>query len=42
MSEPLPLLMNTKAGALHAEAGQQQLERMSRDIGLEINVIRTE
>lgn len=42
MTDALPLLMNTKAGALHAESGQQQLERMAGDIGLEINVIRTQ
>jgi diacylglycerol kinase (ATP) len=38
----LPILMNTRAGAMHAASGKEQLERMARDVGLEILIIHTE
>ena len=40
--EPIPILMNTRAGALHAEAGEQQLRRMADEIGLNMRGVRTQ
>ncbi len=42
MSGPCPILMNTRAGAMHAQSGQQQLQRMAGEAGLAIEVIHTE
>ncbi len=38
----IPLLMNTKAGAMHAVSGQAQLRRMAQDAGLDIDIIHTQ
>ncbi|BDI34527.1 diacylglycerol kinase [Capsulimonas corticalis] len=40
--DPIPILMNTRAGAMHAESGEQQLQNMAAEIGLDIQVIRTQ
>lgn len=42
MSSGCPVLMNTKAGALHGEAGRGQLQRMARNLGVDIEVICTQ
>jgi diacylglycerol kinase (ATP) len=34
--------MNTRAGALHTQSGQEQLQRMAREADLEIDIVRTE
>ncbi len=34
--------MNTRAGAMHAQSGQEQLQRMAREADLEIEIIHTE
>ena len=33
--------MNTHAGALHAQSGKQQIERMAKDAGLDAEIIQT-
>ena len=40
-NEPIPLLMNTHAGALHGAPGAEQVERMARDEGFSVRIIRT-
>ncbi len=42
MSRACPLLMNTRAGAMHAQSGQEQLRRMAQEAGLAIDIIHTE
>jgi diacylglycerol kinase (ATP) len=42
MSECFPLLINTRAGSLYATPGQEQLRRMARKVGLELNIIHTQ
>ena len=42
MSSVCPILMNTRAGAMHAEAGGQQLKRMAQEAGLEVDILHTE
>ena len=37
-----PVLMNTRAGAMHVPAGQEQLRRMAKDVDLDIDIIHTE
>lgn len=34
--------MNTRAGAMHAQSGQEQLQRMAREADLEVEIIHTE
>jgi diacylglycerol kinase (ATP) len=41
MSTPFPILLNTKAGALHATAGVEQMRQMVEEVGLEAEVIGT-
>lgn len=40
-NEPIPILMNTHAGALHAPVGGEQLIRMARDEGFAVRIIQT-
>lgn len=40
--DPIPILMNTRAGAMHAESGEQQLKNMAAEIDLDLRVIRTQ
>lgn len=42
MSGFCPILMNTRAGAMHAQSGQEQLQRMAREAGLDTEIIHTE
>jgi len=42
MDEPIPILMNTKSGAIHEEAGEQQLYRMAEDADVLVRVIKTQ
>lgn len=37
-----PILMNTHAGAMHVPSGREQLQRMAREVDLEIEIIHTE
>jgi len=37
-----PILLNTRAGAMHAQSGQEQLQRMAKEADLETEIIRTE
>jgi diacylglycerol kinase (ATP) len=41
MSACCPLLMNTRAGTLYTTPGQEQLKRMARKVGLELEIIQT-
>lgn len=41
MSERCPVLVNLRAGALHEQSGPEQLRRMARDVGLELQLIPT-
>jgi diacylglycerol kinase (ATP) len=41
MNERCPLLVNLRAGALHEKSGPEQLQRMARDAGLELEIIPT-
>ena len=40
-TEPIPLLMNAAAGALHATAGAEELERLAHESGVAVAVIAT-
>lgn len=42
MSHFCPILMNTHAGAMHAQSGQEQLQRMAREADLDTDIIHTE
>lgn len=42
MSEPCPLLMNTKAGAMHVQSARQQIQRMAREAGVAVDIIHTQ
>lgn len=42
MTHFCPILMNTHAGAMHVPSGREQLQRMARDVDLEIEIIHTE
>jgi len=42
VSNSCPILMNTRAGAMHAPSGQEQLQRMAREAGLEIEIFHTQ
>ncbi len=42
MTNAIPLLMNMKAGAMHAEAGKGQLQRMAREAGIDVEIIHTQ
>ncbi len=41
MSQSCPVLMNTRAGALHGQSVSTQLQRMAREAGVTISIIRT-
>jgi diacylglycerol kinase (ATP) len=38
----IPVLLNSKAGALHATAGQDEIQKVAESIGLEVEVVPTE
>lgn len=38
MSESVPVLMNAKAGALHIDSAREQLYKMAKEVGLQIDV----
>jgi len=42
LSHFCPILMNTHAGAMHAQSGQEQLQRMAREADLDTDIIHTE
>lgn len=42
MNRFCPILMNTRAGAMHVQSGQEQLRRMAREADLEAEIIHTE
>jgi len=42
MTQFCPILMNTRAGAMHVPAGQEQLRRMAKEADLDIDIIHTE
>ena len=41
MSDTIPLLMNTKAGAMHVASAQDQLLRMAREAGVSVDIVHT-
>lgn len=41
MSDAVPLLMNAKAGAMHFQSAQEQLQRMAGEAGVAVDIIHT-
>ena len=42
MSAPIPILLNSRAGALHQTAGEDQLRQISEEMGLPAEIMPTE